>query len=158
MNIGHHHRKWKSPILGLAQIVLRDVFLASLFLVYVELGTKTFFAFAQENSPVQPLSVIDPFGMPPPKSVPFISLELIGNVACGLPRLELNADLSGDPLQRPCRPGSGRSTSSSLMIAITPPLKGLRCFFYFIACNGEEPAALNSSLMKPSLIRKGAFW
>jgi hypothetical protein len=144
------------PILGLAQIVLRDVFLASFFLAYVE--PKLFFAFTQKNSPVQPLSVMDPFGMPPPKKVPFISVELIGNVACGLPWLELKADLGGDPLQRPHRPGSGRSTSSSLMIAITPPLKGLRCFFYFIACNGEEPAALNSSLMKPSLIRKGAFW
>jgi hypothetical protein len=32
VNIGHHHRKWKSPILGVAQIVLRDVFLASIFL------------------------------------------------------------------------------------------------------------------------------
>jgi hypothetical protein len=36
MNIGHHRRKWKSPILGVAQIVLQDVFLASIFLAYVE--------------------------------------------------------------------------------------------------------------------------
>jgi hypothetical protein len=36
MNFGHHCRKWKSPILGVAQIVLRDAFLASIFLVYVE--------------------------------------------------------------------------------------------------------------------------
>ena len=36
MDIGHHRRKWKSPILGVARIVLRDVFLASIFLAYVE--------------------------------------------------------------------------------------------------------------------------
>ena len=46
-------RKWKSPILGVAQIVLRDVFLASIFVAYVE--PKLFFTFAQEKSPVQPL-------------------------------------------------------------------------------------------------------
>ena len=36
MDIGHHRRKWKSPILGVAQVVLRDVFLALIFLAYVE--------------------------------------------------------------------------------------------------------------------------
>ena len=36
MDIGHHRQKWKSPILGVARIVLRDVFLASIFLAYVE--------------------------------------------------------------------------------------------------------------------------
>ena len=36
MNIVHHCRKWKLPILGVEQIVLRDVFLASIFLAYVE--------------------------------------------------------------------------------------------------------------------------
>ena len=36
-------RKWKSPILGVAQIVLRDVFLASIFVAYVE--PKLFFRF-----------------------------------------------------------------------------------------------------------------
>ena len=36
MNIGHHRLKWKLPILGVAQIVLRNVFLASIFLAYVE--------------------------------------------------------------------------------------------------------------------------
>ena len=29
-------KKWKSPILGVARIVLRDVFFASIFLAYVE--------------------------------------------------------------------------------------------------------------------------
>jgi hypothetical protein len=53
MNICPHHLKWKSPIFGVAQIVLRDVFLASIFLAYVE--PKLFFTFARENSPVQPL-------------------------------------------------------------------------------------------------------
>jgi hypothetical protein len=53
VDIGHHRQKWKSPILGVAQIVLRDVFLASIFLAYVE--PKHFFAYARENSPVQPL-------------------------------------------------------------------------------------------------------
>jgi hypothetical protein len=43
MNIGHHRRKWKSPILGVARIVLCDVFLASIFLAYVE--PKFFFRF-----------------------------------------------------------------------------------------------------------------
>ena len=43
MNIGHHRRKWKSPILGVARIVLRDVFLASIFLAYVD--PKLFFSF-----------------------------------------------------------------------------------------------------------------
>ena len=38
MNNGHHCRNWKSPILGVAQIVLRDVFLASIFLAYVDTG------------------------------------------------------------------------------------------------------------------------
>ena len=47
-------RKWKSPILGVARIVLRDVFLASFFLAYFMLNLF-FFAFARENSPVQPL-------------------------------------------------------------------------------------------------------
>jgi hypothetical protein len=36
VDIGQHRRKWKSPILGVARIVLRDVFLASFFLAYVE--------------------------------------------------------------------------------------------------------------------------
>jgi hypothetical protein len=36
MNNGHHRRKWKSPILGVARIVLRGIFLASIFLAYVE--------------------------------------------------------------------------------------------------------------------------
>jgi hypothetical protein len=54
MNIGHHCRKWKSPILGVERIVLRDVFLASIFLAYVE--PKLFFAIAWENSPVHPLT------------------------------------------------------------------------------------------------------
>jgi hypothetical protein len=43
VDIGHHRRKWKSPILGVARIVLRDVFLASICLVYVE--PKLFFRF-----------------------------------------------------------------------------------------------------------------
>jgi hypothetical protein len=43
MNIGHHCRKWKSPILGVERIVLRDVFLASIFLAYVE--PKLFFRY-----------------------------------------------------------------------------------------------------------------
>ena len=42
MNIGHHCRKWKSPILGVERIVLRDVFLASIFSAYVE--PKLFFS------------------------------------------------------------------------------------------------------------------
>ena len=42
MNIGHHCRKWKSPILGVEQIMLRDIFLASIFLAYVE--PKLFFS------------------------------------------------------------------------------------------------------------------
>jgi hypothetical protein len=41
VDIGHHRRKWKSPILGVARIVLCDVFLASIFLAYVE--PKPFF-------------------------------------------------------------------------------------------------------------------
>jgi hypothetical protein len=36
VDIGHHRRKWKSPILEVERIVLRDVFLASIFLAYVE--------------------------------------------------------------------------------------------------------------------------
>ena len=56
MNIGHHCRKWKSPILGVERIVLRDVFFASIFLAYVE--PNLFVVIARENSPVQPLSVI----------------------------------------------------------------------------------------------------
>ena len=36
MNIGHHIGKWKPPIFGVAQIVLHGVFLASIFLAYVE--------------------------------------------------------------------------------------------------------------------------
>jgi hypothetical protein len=36
VDIGHHRRKWKSPILGVSRIVLCDVFLASIFLAYVE--------------------------------------------------------------------------------------------------------------------------
>ncbi len=36
MDIGHHRRKWKSPILGVARIVLCDDFFASIFLAYVE--------------------------------------------------------------------------------------------------------------------------
>ena len=36
MDIGHHRQKWKSPILGVARIVLCEVFLASIFLAYVE--------------------------------------------------------------------------------------------------------------------------
>jgi hypothetical protein len=43
VNIGHHRQKWKSPILGVARIVLRDVFLAYIFLAYVE--PKLFFHF-----------------------------------------------------------------------------------------------------------------
>ena len=39
---------------GGGRIVLRDVFFASIFLVYVE--PFFFFAFGRENSPVQPLS------------------------------------------------------------------------------------------------------
>ncbi len=39
------------------RIVLHDVFLASIFLAYVE--PKLFFAFARENSPVQPLTMAD---------------------------------------------------------------------------------------------------
>ena len=35
-SIGHHRRKWKLPILGVAQIVLHDVFFASIFVAYVE--------------------------------------------------------------------------------------------------------------------------
>ena len=35
VDIGHHRRKWKSPILGVARIVLCDVFFASFF-AYVE--------------------------------------------------------------------------------------------------------------------------
>ena len=54
VDIGQHRRKWKSPILGVARIVLHEVLLASFFLsTYVE--PKLFFAFAQENSPVHPL-------------------------------------------------------------------------------------------------------
>jgi hypothetical protein len=34
MNIGHHRQKWKLPILGVARIVLQDVFLASIFLAF----------------------------------------------------------------------------------------------------------------------------
>ncbi len=45
VDIDHHRRKWKLSILGVAQIVC-DIFLASIFLVYVE--PKLF-------SPVQPL-------------------------------------------------------------------------------------------------------
>ena len=40
MDIGHHRRKWQSPILGVARIVLRDVFLVSIFSCVR--GTKTF--------------------------------------------------------------------------------------------------------------------
>ena len=43
MNIGHHRRKWKSPILGVARIVLRGIFLVSIFLAYVD--PKLFFHF-----------------------------------------------------------------------------------------------------------------
>jgi hypothetical protein len=41
MNIGHHCRKWKAPILGVERIVLRDVFFFYFFSVR---GTKTFFS------------------------------------------------------------------------------------------------------------------
>ena len=47
MNIGHHRRKWKSSILGVAQIVLLDIFLASFFVAYVE--PKLFFRFCMEK-------------------------------------------------------------------------------------------------------------
>jgi hypothetical protein len=68
VDIGHHCQKWKSPILGVATVVLRDVFLASFFLAY---GTKTFFAFAQENSPVQPLPLpSSPLPLPAGQAVP----------------------------------------------------------------------------------------
>ena len=50
----HHHRKWKSSILGVEQIVLCDVCFASIFLAYVE--PNLFFYFTLENSPVQPLT------------------------------------------------------------------------------------------------------
>jgi hypothetical protein len=43
MNIGHYCRKCKSPILGVERIVLRYVFLASIFLAYVE--PKLFFRY-----------------------------------------------------------------------------------------------------------------
>ena len=46
---------------GGGQIVLRDVFFASIFLVYVE-PKLLFFAFFWENSPVQPL-IPDTFKM-----------------------------------------------------------------------------------------------
>jgi len=36
VDIGHHRQKWKSPILGVARIVLCDVFLLLFFLAYVE--------------------------------------------------------------------------------------------------------------------------
>ena len=55
MNIGHHCQKWKIPILGVEGIVLRDVFLASFFLAYME--QKLFFTIAWENSPVQLLTI-----------------------------------------------------------------------------------------------------
>jgi hypothetical protein len=57
MNIGHHRRKWKSPILGVEGIVLHDVFLASIFLATWN-QNLFFFAFARENSPVQPLFIM----------------------------------------------------------------------------------------------------
>jgi hypothetical protein len=41
VDIGHHRQKWKSPILGVARIVLCDVFFASIFLAHVE--PKLFF-------------------------------------------------------------------------------------------------------------------
>jgi hypothetical protein len=43
VDICHHRRKWKSPILGVERIVLRDVFFASIILAYVE--PKLFFHF-----------------------------------------------------------------------------------------------------------------
>ena len=43
MNIGHHCRKWKSPILGVERIVLRDIFLASIFLAYDTAWNRNFF-------------------------------------------------------------------------------------------------------------------
>jgi hypothetical protein len=68
VDIGHQCQKWKSSILGVATVVLRDVFLASFFLAYVE--PIFFFAFAWENSPVQPLPmasmIFQAFGVPTP--------------------------------------------------------------------------------------------
>jgi hypothetical protein len=53
IGIGHHRQKWKLPILGVAQIVLRDVFW---LLFFLRTWNQNFFsAYAQENSPVQPL-------------------------------------------------------------------------------------------------------
>ena len=43
MDIGHHCRKWKSPILGVARVVFCDVFLVSFFLAYIE--PTCFFSF-----------------------------------------------------------------------------------------------------------------
>ena len=43
---------------GGGRIVLHDVFFASIFLAYLH-GTKTFFAFGRENSPVQPLPSVE---------------------------------------------------------------------------------------------------
>ena len=47
--------KVEIAISGVARIVLSDVFFASIFVAYVE--PKLFFAYARENSPVQPLTV-----------------------------------------------------------------------------------------------------
>ncbi len=44
-----------STVLRLYSFVLRDFFLASIFVAYVE--PKLFFTFAQENSPVEPLTL-----------------------------------------------------------------------------------------------------
>jgi hypothetical protein len=57
VDIGHHRRKWKSPILGVALIVLRDIFWLLFFLR--TWNPNFFFIFARENSPVQPL-LLDP--------------------------------------------------------------------------------------------------
>jgi len=73
---------------------------------------REFFVPARTDLGVKLLSISDGpiWDAPPPKSVPFISAELADNVAHGLPRLlELEADLGGDLLQSPPRPGSGRS-------------------------------------------------
>ncbi len=63
MNIGHHCWKWISPNLGVERIVLRDVFLASIFLAYVE--PKLFFSLScGEISSAAPSSSISQHLLP----------------------------------------------------------------------------------------------
>ena len=52
--IGHHCQKWKLLILGVDELCFVTFFHFNFFSVR---GTKTFFAFRRENSPVQPLAM-----------------------------------------------------------------------------------------------------